>query len=51
MLLNETIRAFGFTRKGANITAAMERAYELLEMENKICEADGKVLCSRGDNP
>ncbi len=43
MLINETIRAFGFTRKGANITAAMKEAYILLKNDRKIDEAEGKV--------
>lgn len=44
MLINETIRAFGFNRKGSNITTAMDRAYMLLINGKKIQEVEGKVL-------
>ena len=42
-LIDETTRAFGFNRRGANITKAMNEAFEHLVAESKICEVDGKL--------
>lgn len=42
-LIDETIRAFGFNRRGANISTAMNAAFEMLITEGKIKEVDGKI--------
>ena len=42
-LIDETSRAFGFTRKGVNITNAMDEAYEQLLREGKITESGEKI--------
>jgi len=42
-LIDETTRAYGFSRKGNNITIAMGEAYEQLLATHKIQEIDGKV--------
>ncbi len=42
-LITETVRAFGFNRKGQNIVAAMEEAYDLLVKEKMIKIVDKKV--------
>ncbi len=43
-LIDETTRAYGFTRRGANITAAMDAAYSALLSSGKIRESDGKTF-------
>jgi very-short-patch-repair endonuclease len=45
-LIDETTRAFGFSRRGANITEAMEKAYEKLITNERIVEVDKKVAIS-----
>lgn len=42
-LIDETSRAFGFTRKGVNITNAMNEAYEQLLKDGKITESGEKI--------
>lgn len=42
-LIDETTRAYGFNRRGSNITNAMNEAYDLLLKQGKIKEVDGKV--------
>lgn len=43
-LIDETTRAYGFTRRGANITAAMDTAYSVLLSSGRIRESDGKTF-------
>ncbi len=43
-LIDETTRALGFSRRGANITKAMNAAFEQLVMEKKIQEIHGKII-------
>ncbi len=43
-LIDETTRAYGFNRRGANIVSAMNAAYEQLVAEGKVTEVDGKVV-------
>ena len=43
-LIDETTRAYGFNRRGANITSAMNQAYELLLAESRVRDVDGKVV-------
>jgi len=43
-LINETVRAFGFTRKGSNITEAMNIAYNRLKRTGAIVEYADKVF-------
>ena len=43
-LMDETTRAYGFTRRGANISAAMDAAYTALLSSGKIRESDGKTF-------
>lgn len=43
-LIDETTRAYGFSRRGANITSAMNQAYELLLSEGRVGEVDGKII-------
>ena len=45
-LINETVRAFGFNRRGANINDAMNTAYNMLIRTDKIKEFAGKVFTS-----
>ena len=42
-LIDETTRALGFNRRGANIARAMNEAFERLIIEGKICEIDEKL--------
>jgi len=42
-LIDETTRAFGFNRRGVNITKAMDIAFEQLVVDGKIQEIDGKI--------
>ncbi len=42
-LIDEATRAYGFNRRGSNITNAMNEAYDLLCDQGKIKEVDGKV--------
>lgn len=46
-LIDETTRALGFNRRGANITKAMNEAFDNLILDEKIQEISGKVsnLC------
>lgn len=43
-LIDETTRAFGFNRRGANIANAMGEAFDQLMTEGKIKELDGKIV-------
>lgn len=43
-LIDESTRAYGFNRRGANIASAMNAAYEQLVAEGKVTEVDGKVV-------
>lgn len=43
-LIDETTRALGFNRRGANIAKAMNEAFNLLILKQKIREADEKVV-------
>ena len=43
-LIDETTRAFGFNRRGANIAKAMNEAFEQLVISGKVQEIDGKVV-------
>ena len=42
-LIDETTRAYGFRRRGNNITVAMDEAYEQLLTIHRIREIDGKI--------
>lgn len=42
-LIDETTRAFGFNRRGANITKAMNEAFDSLVAQGQITECDGKI--------
>lgn len=43
-LIDETTRAFGFNRRGANIAKAMGEAFESLATQGQIAECDGKIV-------
>lgn len=43
-LIDETIRAFGFSRRGSNISSAMNAAFNALVKSAKIQERDGKIV-------
>ena len=43
-LIDETTRAFGFNRRGANISKAMNEAFEQLVLVKGIQEIEGKVV-------
>ena len=45
-LIDETVRAYGFTRRGNNISVAMDAAYTVLLSSGKIRESDGKTFLS-----
>ena len=46
-LIEETTRAYGFNRKGSNISIAMEAAYDQLLKAHKLYEVEGKVVLNR----
>lgn len=43
-LIDETTRAFGFNRRGANITKAMDAAFNSLILSGKVQEISGKIV-------
>lgn len=43
-LIDETIRAFGFNRRGSNIAKAMNTAFDFLVVQGQIAECDGKIV-------
>lgn len=43
-LIDETTRAFGFNRRGANIARAMNEAFDSLVNQSLITEFDGKIV-------
>lgn len=43
-LIDETTRALGFNRRGANIARAMNEAFDLLVNQNQITECNGKIV-------
>lgn len=46
-IIEETTRAYGFSRRGVNITTAMNEAYQHLLKSKAIFEIDGKVSISK----
>ncbi len=49
-LITETVRAFGFNRKGNNIINAMNRAYSYLEEHHYISVVNGKIEVMKDRN-
>ena len=50
-LIDETTRAFGFNRRGTNITKAMNEAFSQLISSGQLQELDGKILLQNNKQP
>ncbi len=49
-LLDETARAYGFNRRGQNISTALEEAYIQLLSDDRISQSEGKVYLNGSQN-